>query len=72
MPSEPMVYRIPEAKRMLGIGHTRIYELIACGALDARKLGGCTVITHESMRRFVDNLPPAVINMVSSTWKSAA
>jgi excisionase family DNA binding protein len=48
---------IKEAARLLGIGKTRTYELANAGALEARKLGNLTMITMDSIRRFVDGLP---------------
>jgi excisionase family DNA binding protein len=48
---------IREAARLLGIGKTRAYELVDAGALEARKLGNLTMITMDSIRRFVDGLP---------------
>jgi hypothetical protein len=39
------------------MGKTRTYELVDAGALEARKLGNLTMITMDSIRRFVDALP---------------
>jgi hypothetical protein len=58
---EPIAYRIEDARRVIGVGTTRIYELIGAGVLDARKAGGRTLITGESLRRYVANLPKADI-----------
>jgi excisionase family DNA binding protein len=41
---EPMVYRIADAAKVIGLSRSRIYELIDEGALEARKIGRCTVI----------------------------
>ena len=56
---EPLAYRVEDAKRMIGCGTTQLYALAASGVLDARKLGRRTVITAESLRRFIQNLPRA-------------
>jgi len=58
---EPLLYRIDDTKRATGHGVTKIYELIGAGILDARKAGGRTLITGESLRRYVANLPKADI-----------
>jgi hypothetical protein len=58
---EPLLYRIEDAKRMTGHGTTKIYELMGAEILDARKAGGRTLITGESLRRYVANLPKADI-----------
>lgn len=54
---EPIAYRIAAAAEAVGLSRSRIYELIADGTLDARKVGGCTVITAESLRAMVENAP---------------
>ena len=61
MDHEPLAYRIEDARRMVGLGVTRIYELIGAGVLDARKAGGRTLITGDSLRRYVADLPKADI-----------
>ena len=62
------VYHIAEACVVSGLGRTRLYEEIACGRLDARKLGSKTVITAESLRKYTESLPPATIN-VKPRWQ---
>lgn len=61
MEAIPLAYRIEDARRCLGLGTTKIYELIATGALDARKAGGRTLITAESLRAYLAGLPRADI-----------
>jgi hypothetical protein len=63
------VYHIAEACVVSGLGRTRLYEEIACGRLDARKLGSKTVITAESLRKYTESLPPARINM-KPRWRA--
>jgi hypothetical protein len=58
---EPLAYRIDDARRVLGLGTTKLYELIGTGILDARKAGSRTLITGESLHRYVANLPKAQI-----------
>jgi excisionase family DNA binding protein len=50
-------YTVAEAKNALGIGTTRLYELLAAGRLRARKLGNTTLIEAESMQELVKSLP---------------
>ena len=52
---------ITDTKRHIGLGHTKVYELIGQGVLDARKAGNKTLITGESIRAFIAGLPPADI-----------
>ncbi len=58
---EPILYTLPEAKRVSGHGITRLYELMGAGVLDARKAGSRTLITAESLRRYLESLPKADI-----------
>ena len=61
MNHEPLAYRVDDAGRMLGLGTTKIYELIGAGILDARKAGSRTLLTGESLRAYVAGLPKANI-----------
>jgi hypothetical protein len=65
---EPLTYRIDDARRILGLGTTKLYELIGTGILDARKAGSRTLITGDSLRAYVASLPKANI----STGREAA
>ena len=38
---------------MIGVGRTKLYELIASGEIDAIKLGKSTRITTESLQELV-------------------
>ncbi len=61
MTHEALTYRIDDARRILGLGTTKIYELIGAGTLDARKAGSRTLLTGESLRAYVASLPKANI-----------
>lgn len=61
MNTEPILYSVSEAKRLIGTGTTRLYELIGTGRLDARKAGGRTLITAESLHAYAAALPKADI-----------
>lgn len=50
---DPITVRIPEAIAMTGIGRSKLYELIQGGDLDVVKVGRCTLVTVESLRRLV-------------------
>lgn len=52
------MHPIDRACALSGCGRTKIYELIARGLLDARKLGRRTLVTDDSLRRFLADLPP--------------
>lgn len=55
--SEPLMVARMRAFAMLGIGTTKGHELINAGLLDARKIGGKTVITLASIRALAEGLP---------------
>jgi len=54
------LYRTSEAKAALGVGNTRLYELINNGTLDARRLGHRTYITADSLEAFAASLKPVM------------
>lgn len=51
---EPICVRVNDAARMIGVGRTKLYELIACGELETVKLGKATRITTASLHRLVE------------------
>ena len=50
---ERLAYSINEAARVLSMGRTSIYAMIADGRLEAFKLGRRTLIRAESIHRLV-------------------
>lgn len=50
---EPIAYSIADACRVTSIGKTRLYQLINEGKLEARKIGGRTLIPADSLRRLI-------------------
>ena len=59
--TEVLAHTIPSAEKVSGLGRTSLYELIGAGKLDARKAGGRTLITAESLRAYIASLPRADI-----------
>ena len=51
---EPLAVRIPEACRMVGIGRSKLYELIADGTIQIVKIGSITVIPVSQLRALVE------------------
>ena len=49
-------YSIDETSAALGIGRTKVYELINSGKLKARKIGKRTIILKEDLEAFLQNL----------------
>lgn len=50
---ERLAYSINDTAKVLSLGRTSIYAMIADGRLDAFKLGRRTLIRAESIRRLV-------------------
>lgn len=46
--------KVNDAARMIGVGRTKLYELIAAGEVDVVKLGKSTRITTASLRNLVE------------------
>jgi hypothetical protein len=58
---ERLAVTIAETQQMLGIGRTKVYALLGDGKIAARKIGRRTVVSVESIRHFLANLPAAEI-----------
>ena len=52
-----LAYSVPEAAQMIGLGRTKMFELIATGEVASIKVGRRTLVPIESLRNFVENLP---------------
>lgn len=52
-PVEPICVRINDAARMIGVGRTKLYELISRGELEAVKIGQATRVTTASLHELV-------------------
>jgi excisionase family DNA binding protein len=55
----PIFVTVNDAKRLLSLGHTRVYELMNSGALERVKSGGKTLISYESVRQYANSLREA-------------
>ena len=51
---EPIVMRVPEACRYLGIGRSSLYVLIGEGEVEVIKLGRSTLVLTASLRSLVE------------------
>lgn len=52
-PVDPICVRINDAARMIGVGRTKLYELIAAREVETVKLGKSTRVTTASLRELV-------------------
>ena len=53
-PAPLLSVRVGEASRMIGIGRTKLYELISTGDLETIKIGRATLITMRSLRKLIE------------------
>ncbi|WP_188063824.1 helix-turn-helix domain-containing protein [Sphingobium sp. KCTC 72723] len=53
LPPEPICVRVNEAASMIGVGRTKLYELIAAGEVETVKLGKATRITTASLHDLI-------------------
>ena len=53
-PAPLLSVRVGEASWMIGIGRTKIYELIKAGDLETVKIGRATLVTIRSLRRLIE------------------
>lgn len=51
---EPITVTINETKKVTGLGHTKVYELINQGKLQTVKIGRRTLVKTASIRALVD------------------
>lgn len=52
-PVEPICVRVNDAARMIGVGRTKLYELISNGELETVKIGKATRVTTASLHDLV-------------------
>lgn len=53
-PAPLLSVRVGDASRMIGIGRTKLYELIKAGDLEKVKIGRATLVTMRSLRRLIE------------------
>lgn len=53
----PIAYRPKDAATVLGVSKSTIYQMIADGDLEARKLGAATLISHDELARVLGSAP---------------
>lgn len=51
-----LAYRIKEACKAIGLGRTKLYELISDGKIATKKDGGVTIILRSELERYLNSL----------------
>jgi hypothetical protein len=57
MEIEPLLVSVPQTSQVIGRCTATVYELLGSGQLDGKKSDGRTLITMESIKRYVASLP---------------
>ncbi len=58
----PITVRIPDACRMIGIGRSKMYELIQEGRIETLKLGTSTLVVVESLTALIAGIRQEQLN----------
>jgi excisionase family DNA binding protein len=53
---EKLLLRIPEAAQMVGLGHSKFYELIQKGEIPVIHIGRSARVPADGLRRWVEEL----------------
>ncbi len=53
-PPQRLLFRVPEAAEQLGIGRTKIYEMIANGELPTIHIGRAVRISASALRKWIE------------------
>jgi excisionase family DNA binding protein len=51
---EPLLLRVDEAAIVLGIGRTKVFEMLASGDLPAIRIGRCVRVPKDRLERWID------------------
>lgn len=49
-----LLFAVKDAAHALGVGQTKIWELIKTGQLDTRRIGSRRLVTEESLRKVAE------------------
>jgi len=53
---EKLLLTADEVAEVLGIGRTKVYELMAAGTIRSIKIGACRRVTAAGLREYVERL----------------
>jgi excisionase family DNA binding protein len=54
---ERFAITVPEACQAIGVGPTKLYELVAAGAIETTKVGKRRLVLVRSLRRLIEGEP---------------
>ena len=53
-PTQRLLLRVPEVAKALGLGRTKVYELIAAGELPVIRLGRAVRVSVRTLQKWVE------------------
>lgn len=56
MRNRKLLYTVPEAAEMLGLGTTKVWELVMAEEIDSIRIGRSRRITRDALDRFIKAL----------------
>jgi hypothetical protein len=54
-----LAYRAAELPKVIGLGRSKCYELIARGVIPAKEFGGVMIVPVEGLKQAIENAPSA-------------
>lgn len=55
---DPMLYRVPEAARILAVSTSKMWEIVLRGDIESLKIDGARRITRDAIDAYVERLRP--------------
>lgn len=68
----PIAVSVADAARMIGIGQTKMWELINAGTIDTRRCGRRVLVLADSLRAYVEALPEINCPQASSIGRRSS
>lgn len=68
----PIAVSVADAARMIGIGQTKMWELINAGIIDTRRCGRRVLVLADSLRAYVEALPEINCPQASSMGRRSS
>jgi excisionase family DNA binding protein len=57
---DALLLRVSEVAKVLGLGHSKVYQLIKSGRLPAVKVDGVVRVTRYAIEEYIATLPPLI------------
>jgi excisionase family DNA binding protein len=54
--TEPLLYRVPEAAKLLSLGASKTWELVARGEIESIKIDGARRVPRAAIERYIRRL----------------